>query len=135
MQDLICPFSATLVRDDYGCSRTSQVIRRGGTEFVCDSSTAHDRCRAFFASCKQVTLEQLGLEDDLTVVPRAILVKVQFGGLAGLRRISTPDAARIDNIDHLLEHALEHFGSVQDIPYRALRGDIDGYRLPRRRIR
>ena len=135
MHDLICPFSATLVRNDYGCARARQVIRRGGTEFVCDSSAAHDRCRTCFASCKQVTLEHLGLEDDLTVVPQATLVKVQFGGLAGLQRITAPDTVRIDNIDNLLAHALERFGSVQEIPYPALLEDINGYRMPRRRNR
>jgi hypothetical protein len=135
MNDLICPFSATLARDDYGCARANPVIRRGGTEFVCDSASAHARCRVFHATCKTVTLEQLGLEDDLTVVPRATLVKVQFGGLAGLQRICATGAARIDNIDNLLERALVRFGNVESIPYPVLLDDISGYRLPRRRNR
>ncbi len=40
MTDLICPFSATLVKDDSGCRRASWIIRHGGSEIACNSAHA-----------------------------------------------------------------------------------------------
>lgn len=138
MIDLICPFCATLSKADFSCPRAGPVIRRGGTEFVCGSDDAHARCRLFFEACKAAALPAFGLEDDLTRMPQSTLIKIQFGSLLGLRRITAgaPDpAAQIENIDALLNAALVKFGSLEAIPCASLIDDISQYRLPRRRGR
>ena len=81
MPDRICPFSATLAKNDFACPRASQVIRRGGAEFSCQSAAAHTRCQQLFERCKQAALPEFGVEDDLTMMPQSVLVKIQFGGL------------------------------------------------------
>jgi hypothetical protein len=88
MTDLICPFSATLARSDFACARATQVIRRGGAEYACQSDTAHSRCRQLFEHCKQAALPEFGVEDDLTRMPQSVLVKIQFGGLLGLLAVN-----------------------------------------------
>lgn len=135
MSDPVCPFSATLARADYACQRASQVVRRGGAEFLCTDNTAHARCRQFFDACKILTLATLGLEDDLTQVPQGTLVKIQFGSLAGLQRITTgpnTPGQTVDNIDALLESAGSRFGGTEQIPCADLLDDIRQYRLARR---
>ena len=138
MTDRICPFSATLARNDFACSRATQVIRRGGAEFTCQSDTAHTRCRQLFEHCKQAALPKFGVEDDLTRMPQSVLVKIQFGGLLGLQRSISgqpSEASRIDDIEALLAAAIEHFSGLESIPYHQLVDDIIAWKLPRRRGR
>ncbi len=138
MTDLICPFSATLARDDFSCPRARQVIRRGGTEFSCDSETSRARCEQLFENCKQAALPAFDVEDDLTLMPRSVLVKVQFGGLLGLRRLVTGQAGgdgRVDDIDALVDTAIGQFSGLDSIPCEQLVDDITGWKLPRRRGR
>jgi hypothetical protein len=136
MTDRICPFSATLAKNDFACPRATQVIRRGGTEFSCQSGTAHTRCQQLFENCKQAALPEFGVEDDLTMMPQSVLVKIQFGGLLGLQRsISEPsaDGKGVEDIDALVGAAIEHFSGLESIPYQQLARDIIAWKLPRRR--
>ncbi|MDH3979734.1 MAG: hypothetical protein OEU91_04390 [Gammaproteobacteria bacterium] len=138
MTDRICPFSATLARSDFACARATQVIRRGGAEFTCQSDTAHTRCRQLFEHCKQAALPAFGVEDDLTRMPQSVLVKIQFGGLLGVQRMTpgqTSAGNRIDDIDALLAAAIDHFSGLESIPYEQLVDDITAWKLPRRRGR
>lgn len=138
MTDRICPFSATLARDSFACAQAESVIRRGGTEFTCRSPAAHERCLAVFGQLKAAALTAFDVEDDLTRMPHSVLVKIQFGGLLGLARITpgiAPGTGGIDNIDALVAAAVAHFGSPQAIPAAELAGDMTGYTLTRRKRR
>lgn len=138
MTDRICPFSATLARDDFACPRATQVIRRGGAEFACQSEQAHTRCRQLFERCKQAALPAFGVEDDLTQMPQSVLVKIQFGSLIGLQRITggqPPVGKRIEDIDSLVAAAISHYAGPDSVPYDQLVADITGWKLSRRRKR
>lgn len=138
MKELICPFSATLVKDDFCCKQATKIIRRGGNEIACNSADARQRCTRLFQHLKDTALPEFGVEDDLLQVPHGVLVKIQFGGLLGLQRISNADASvenRIANIDALLEASIESYGSIDSIPVNSLCEDIITYKLARRRRR
>ena len=81
MKNRICPFSATLVRDDFACRHASQVVCRGGVEIACASAADHQRCTALLQAFKAVALPAFEVSDDLTQMPHSVLVKIQFGGL------------------------------------------------------
>ena len=81
MENRICPFSATLVKDDFGCHHASQIVRRGGAEIACASASDHQRCMALLQAFKAVALPAFEVSDDLTQMPHSVLVKIQFGGL------------------------------------------------------
>jgi len=135
MQDSICPFSATLARETFGCAHAERVIRRGGTEFSCLDQPAHARCAQLFGQLKDAALTAFDVEDDLTQMPHSVLVKVQFGGLLGLQRITleTPsDTDRVADIDALVTAAVARFENLQSIPCERLTGDMTDYTLSRR---
>lgn len=135
MQDPICPFSATLARDTFGCVQAERIIRRGGTEFACRAPAAHDRCRQLFGQFKDAALTAFDVEDDLTQIPHGVLVKIQFGGLLGLRRLLTGQPSgdgRIEDIDTLVREAVTSYGDPQTIPCEQVTEDMTGYTLARR---
>jgi hypothetical protein len=136
MSDLICPFSATLAKNDFACPHAEQIIRRGGAEFACRSATTHANCVRLFERMKAVALPEFGVEDDLLQVPHGVLAKIQFGGLLGLQRMlnDNPDGTVAD-IASLVEAAKTRFAGIEAIPCAQLVGDITRYQLSRRRRR
>jgi hypothetical protein len=138
MSDLMCPFSAPLIAEDFACPRAEPVIRRGGTEIACSSGTARTRCAGLHQAMKSAALADQGYADDLTQVPHSLLVRIQYGGLLGLQRVLAEGGrtgAGIGDIDGLVKAALAHFGSLSDIPCTAFCADINACRLPGRRGR
>ena len=138
MKDLICPFSATLARDDFGCKHATKIIRRGGTEIACQLEKAHLRCTGLFQGLKDVALPAFEVEDDLLQVPHGVLVKIQFGGLLGLQRISNnsdPEQPGIRDINTLVKSSVDIFTTIDAIPFESIIEDISAYKLPRRRKR
>jgi len=77
MSELICPFSSTLVQEDFACTNARPIVRRGGAEIACAAEAAHARCQRFFQRLKDVALPEFGVEDDLLKMPHSVLVKIQ----------------------------------------------------------
>ena len=136
MKDLICPFSATLVKEDFGCRQANPIIRRGGVEIACADSAAHSRCSQLHQCMKNIALPEFGVADDLLEIPRGVQVKIQFGGLAGLQRILYQDQeqpAAVEDIDALVQIAVKRYTEVENIPCTDLMTDITSWKLARRR--
>lgn len=138
MSDRICPFSATLAKQDFACPHAAQVIRRGGTEFSCQSAASRDSCMQMHENMKQAALPAFDLEDDLLQVPHGVLARIQFGGLLGLQRMlarPVADSARVEDIDALVTAALARYGDADAVPCSELVADIQAYQPARRRRR
>lgn len=138
MLDRICPFSATLIRDQFACRNASRIIRRGGMEIACTAADAHERCGMLYRHLKAVALPEFGVGDDLLLVSHGILQKIQFGGLSGLQRITTGTSAGevpVVDIDSLVQAAIKRFSSLEQIPYTEVSPDITAWELQRRRGR
>ncbi|HSG11509.1 MAG TPA: hypothetical protein VLB10_07175 [Gammaproteobacteria bacterium] len=136
MNDLICPFGATLAKDDFACTRAEKIIRRGGAEFACQDSAAHKRCCTLHENLKATALPAFNLEDDLLAVPHGVLSRIQFGGLLGLQRLVTGSPGeKVDDIATLVDDAATRFIAIEQVPFDQLVDDITHYTLARRRRR
>lgn len=128
-----CPFSAPLTKGLVRCRHAEEVVRRGGSEYDCRSAAHHARCSELFQQLKAQALPAFGVEDDLTVMPHSVLVKIQSGGLLGLARVTDgASGQRIEDVAALVDAAVQRFGSLDQIPYADLQGDITGFNLERR---
>jgi len=136
MSDLICPFGATLAKDDFACKQAEKIIRRGGAEFACKDNAAHTRCCKLYENLKATALPAFDLEDDLLQVPHGVLSKIRFGGLLGLQRLVTGSPGEtVDDIETLVDEAAARFDAIERIPLEQLVDDITHYTLARRRRR
>jgi hypothetical protein len=131
---LKCPFAAPLTTGRFACHHAQEVVRRGGSEYDCRSQADHGLCTALFAGLKAQALPAFGVEDDLTTMPHSVGVKVQSGGLLGLRRLleERPAGGEIDDIASLVGRVMERFGSPDGVPYAEIEGDMTAFRLERR---
>jgi len=135
MEEHECAFSNTLVTNQFGCEKGTQVTRRDGPDVVCASDEAHQQCEKLFQRMKQAALPAFGVEDDLLSMPHSVLVKVQFGGLLGLQRLQgegTDESAVVKNIHGLVGQAIGKHGGLDAIPCQAFVEDMTSYKLKRR---
>jgi hypothetical protein len=112
-----------------------EVVRRGGAEYDCSDADAHRRCTTLFAGLKQAGLAAFEVADDLTQMPHSVLVKIQVGGLTGLRRVLDPAAdadAPIADVAALVTQAEGTYGGLQQLPLAQFTDDMLGCKLERR---
>ncbi len=133
------PMGASKLEDALGQLLEAQLIfRRGGAEFACNSADTHVECSQLLRRLKNVALPEFGVEDDPTQMPYSTLVKIQFGGLLGLQRITAATestANGIADIASLIDAAKARFASIDAVPCESLCADITNYKLSRRRRR
>ncbi|MFB1486220.1 MULTISPECIES: hypothetical protein [unclassified Thiocapsa] len=129
-----CPFAAPMLKTTAACRHAREVVRRGGSEFDCQSDVEHARCEQVFAGLKASALAVSSIEDDPAQMPHSLLVKIQSGGLLGVQRLlGEPDAdGRVADVGDLLTRACTHFGGADRIPYAALTEDMTAFKLERR---
>ncbi|HEX9626179.1 MAG TPA: hypothetical protein VGA00_04515 [Acidiferrobacterales bacterium] len=135
MENFRCAFSATLITGDFGCRHAVAVTRRGGPDIACAVQAAHERCEQLFERLKSAALPAFGVEDDLNSMPHSVLVKIQYGGLAGLQQAldagSGPDA-RVADIDALVARAVDGYGGADGIPVERFVEAMTAFKLRRR---
>lgn len=133
MFDYICPFSATLSKDEFACENAQKVIRRGGEEFICQNPDMHSSCNDVYVMVRKNALSEMELEDDLTSLPHSALVKIQFGCLLGLLRSKGNSENIIDNISTLIASSLGTTAALSELPLDEIYLEIAKYRSPKRR--
>ncbi len=130
-----CPYSGTLVSEQFACTMAKTVVRRGGPEVECTSEPGHARCVSLFQHMKQAALPVFGVEDDLLTMPHSVLIKIQHGGLLGLQRIlgEVPgEASTVADINALCDSAVRRYMNVASIPCQTFAQDMTNYKLRRR---
>ncbi|MBI3575712.1 MAG: hypothetical protein HY083_08690 [Gammaproteobacteria bacterium] len=66
-------------------------------------------------------------------MPHSVLVKIQAGGLLGLRHLQTgAPAETVTDINFLVGHAENRFGDLETVPCEQVRTDMAGYKIRRR---
>ena len=134
MPDLLCPFSAPIVKQDFACKHAQEIIRRGGSEIACQQSDAHDICMALHVAIKTSALQAMELEDDLLSLPHNVLVKIQYGGLIGLQHLmSDTQDDTVGDISSLASEVKSRFNAPENIPMDAVNQAIIDFKTQRRR--
>lgn len=133
MSEPKCPFSAPLLSEIFACSKSVAVTRRGGPDIACTDAVAQARCESLYARLKSAALSALGLDDDPLITPHSTMVKIQCGGLLGLQRLAGTGGERVEDVDALVRNTLERYAGEEAVPVEAVVGDVEGYRVRRRR--
>lgn len=132
-----CIFGGTMASGQFGCEMARSVVRRGGVEFDCAAPAAHVHCAALFERLKTVALPAFGVEDDLLSMPHSVQIKIQLGGLLGLKRLlqeETPDQ-QLPDIYGFVGRVLRKYGGPDDVPCGDVAQDMINCKLKRRGAR
>ncbi|AGA90435.1 hypothetical protein Thimo_1657 [Thioflavicoccus mobilis 8321] len=138
INDRLCPFEKGILSTQAGCRRARRfcVAERLGVR--CDTDAAQARCQSFLDLVRRQARFALKAVDRQAALTHANALRIQVGGLRGVRALLAPPTSPespIDDIDGLLRAATTHFGDLGTLPWSAVIQQIaayEGRRPPRR---
>lgn len=128
---LPCVFERALLARNAVCElATSHQIAERET-FACSQAAAHAECKALGELLRQKSAFALHLTDTHRVLPHAMVLKIQCGGLEGMRRVLDP-AALAPNVRRLVRLARERCGNIGDLPFSEIVQGVAAWKGRRR---
>ena len=125
-----CPYEKTILTHNGGCSRSDRfcIAEREGVQ--CRSDAAQTQCLRLLQILREQSRFSLKTIDNRGALAHGQAMRVQVGGLRGLRRLVAPDwpiPAPIEDIFEIVEAARERFGDLEDLPFQILIRQIATY--------
>lgn len=133
-----CPFMTPIISRDFACRNGESVTVRNTPQVHCRDAQALAACQGLWERLKSVGLAAFDTPDDLTVTPHTVYLKIQYGGLLGLRDragIAPPDDGQIADVAELVDAVTRSGQALDDIDYEALTPGMISYKPKRRRGR
>lgn len=112
-----CCFADALGARVAGCSKALRSTRQYRRATYCTKEEAHALCAAWLDRLRREARFSLGARYTPSALPRAAAVKLQCGGLLGVRDLIEPQPrTRVRDVSILLKRALLRFGSLDGVP-------------------
>ncbi|QIK38814.1 hypothetical protein GWK36_13435 [Caldichromatium japonicum] len=114
-----CPFEQAILSGSAGCTQAQHLCIGERQGVQCASDQARVPCLDLLKSLKEQSRFALKALDPQEALPHNQALRVQIGGLRGLRTILNPqisETAPILDISALLGSALDRFGSFAALP-------------------
>lgn len=128
---LPCIFEKALLARHAVCElATSHQIAERET-VACSQAVAHADCARLAELLRAKSAFALGVTDTRRILPHAMLMKIQCGGLDGMKQVFDP-AALAPNVRRLLRLALDRCDDLGALPYSEIVKGIAAWK-PRRR--
>lgn len=128
---LPCVFERALLARNAVCElATAHQIAERET-ISCAQAAAHHECVKLAELLRRNSAFALGITDTQRILPHAMLMKIQCGGLLGMKSVFDP-AALAPNVRRLLRLARERHGELESLPYSEIIKGIAAWK-PRRR--
>jgi hypothetical protein len=127
---LPCPFSKAILTRCCGCERSLRLNLAEREVVDCASADAQITCLKATAALQRNARFALKLLDSGGRLPHAKAMKLQCGGLLGLRDMVFPERtgeAQVANIHGLIRAALDLFGRLEDVPFGPIVQRIAAY--------
>lgn len=132
VNDAPCAFAKAVLRRCCGCSRAQRVYIAEREAVACKSPRGLQRCTQVLDRLRHNSLFALRLTHIEGSLPHAKEMKVQCGGLLGLQSALSPGhtvAATVEDINGLIQKAIEHYESLDRLPYREIVKHVTTYQV------
>jgi hypothetical protein len=142
-----CAFEKAMLAGACACSLAARRNIAEREAVACGSSAAREQCAALRALLRQKSAFALKLTHMEGPLPHAKQMKLECGGLQGLRQAAAtvvsaaageavpegPEAASVGDVHRLVQACTEKFGGLANLPYSAIVQSVVAYRIRRRR--
>lgn len=126
-----CVFERALLARHAVCElATSHQIAERET-VACSQATAHADCVRLAEMLRAKSAFALGVTDTQRILPHAMLMKIQCGGLDGMKCVFDPDALA-PNVRRLLRLAREQCGALDTLPFSEIVKGVAAWKGRRR---
>lgn len=112
-----CVFAKALLRRCAGCSRSRKLLIAERETMACNSPAAHLQCETLLGLLREKALFALQIREADGPLPHGKEIKVQCGGLQGLRALLDAEAEPVEDVHELVVALLARYGSLEPLPY------------------
>jgi hypothetical protein len=111
-----CTFEKSLLTRCVACERSGRVQIAEREAATCQNANSLSRCTELHGYLRHSFAFALGQVRDDAVLSHAQEMRVQCGGLKGLQYVLN-DSSEVDNVDALMESAVQKWGELAEFPY------------------
>ena len=128
---LPCVFERALLARHAVCelAASHQIAER--ETIACSQGAAHAECARLAELLREKSAFALGVTDTRRILPHAMLMKIQCGGLDGMRQVFDPEALA-PNVRRLVRLARERIGDIEALPFSEIVKGIAAWKSRRR---
>jgi hypothetical protein len=132
LNDLPCVFERALIAHHAVCQHAlrRQIAEREAV--ACGQPQAEAVCATLSALLRENSAFALGVTDTRRILPHAMMMKIQCGGLEGLRALLDA-AAAVPDVPRLADLARERYGELAGLPFSEIVQGVAAWKVRRRR--
>lgn len=129
-----CAFEKALLARCVQCSQARRVNIAERETVACTDTAKRNTCLALRGQLQQNAAFALKLTQTDAPLSHAREMKIQCGGLRGLRNVSSDRAeqAEVDDVSLLVRHALERYLALDKLPYSEIMRAVAAFEIRRR---
>jgi hypothetical protein len=128
-----CPYEKAILTNNCGCALAKRfcIAEREGVR--CATNAGQARCLEFLDLLRQQARFALRTTDGGAALPHAKAMRIQVGGLRGVRAaLEEPEVADanapVEDVDGLLRAAVARFGGLAALPFGQIILQVAAYR-------
>ena len=138
VNERFCAFEKSVLTNRCNCSMAERfcIAEREGVH--CNSDAGQKRCLKALRLLREQAHFALRTHEDKAILPHGKAMRVQVGGMRGIRALIEPDAAdprAVPDVDALLSSAETVYGNLESLPYSQIMPHIAAYQARPRRAR
>lgn len=138
VNERFCAFEKSVLTNRCNCSQAERfcIAEREGVH--CRSETGQERCLKALALLREHAHFALRTQEDKASLPHGKAMRIQVGGMRGIRALLEPEVANpvsIDDVDATLAEAEQRFGTLDTLPFSSIMPFIAAYEGRPRRSR
>ena len=132
-----CAYEKAILTHQCACSQSEKLHIAEREAAHCRSDDSQARCIRFLDTLKNHARFALKLTGTTGALPHGKAIRIQVGGLRGLRQVLDPEqdqTASIGDVAGLISRAIERYESLEKLPFSTIMQQVAAYK-GRKRIR
>lgn len=131
LNPLPCVFEKALLCQAAVCEASRRIYLAEREVMACGEPLARAACGQLLGLLRQNSAFALKIRDTRAILPHAMLMKVQCGGLAGLKDLLDPDAHAPDVLK-LVRRAQAEYGAFDNLPFSRIVQGVAHWQIRKR---
>ena len=134
VNDVFCAFEKSVLTNECHCSQAERfcIAEREGVH--CLDASRQCRCLAWLELLREQARFALRTEEERRLLPHGKAIRLQVGGMRGLRTVlfDAPADALVDDIDGTLAAAERRYGELAAVPFSKVMRAVAAYQVRKR---
>lgn len=133
LNPLPCVFEKALLCQAAVCEAAQRVLLAERLMIACRAPLERTACGQLLTLLRQNAAFALHVKDTRRILPHALTMKVQCGGLVGIKDLLDPDATAPDVLK-LIRLALADYGALENLPFSRIVQGISHWQMRKRAL-